>query len=91
MNMEIIQNRYGDDRVIEKISPSKLRVTGESIVSKIRKDDKGNVNMYDFAGGPCLNIGGKINFGKLDWVITKINVDESEYSNLCSVVLEVKM
>ena len=28
--MEIIKNRYGNDRVIEKIGPDKLRIMGES-------------------------------------------------------------
>ena len=32
--MEIIKNKYGNDRVIEKISPTKLRIMGESIVSR---------------------------------------------------------
>lgn len=91
MNMEIIQNRYGSDRVIEKISPSRIRITGDSMVSRIRKDESGKCTMYDFEGGPCLNVGGKINFGKLDWVITKIEEEKQEHENLCSVILDIKM
>ena len=35
--MEIVQNRYGQDRVIEKISHTKLRVMGESLFSRNSK------------------------------------------------------
>jgi hypothetical protein len=89
--MEIVQNRYGNDRVIEKIGPTKLRVMGESIISRGSQDENGNQTMFDFEGGPCLNLGGKIQFGKTDWIITKITPEESKMENFCSVIVEVKL
>ena len=35
--MEVIQNRYGQDRVIEKLPSNKIRITGESLF--IRKSE----------------------------------------------------
>ena len=64
--MEIIQNRYGSDRVIEKISSSKLRIMGESLMSRSSQDEDGNYTMYDFEGGPILTVGGKIRYMKSD-------------------------
>jgi len=91
MRMEIVQNRYGNDRVIEKISPTKLRIMGESIISRGSQDENGKQTMFDFEGGPCLNLGGKITFGKTDWTITKITPEESKMENFCSVIVEVKL
>ena len=89
--MEIVQNRYGNDRVIEKISPTKLRIMGESIISRGSQDENGNQTMFDFEGGPCLNLGGKIRFGKTDWIITKITPEKSKIENFASVIVEVKL
>jgi len=91
MNMEITQNRYGNDRVVEKISPTKLRIMGESLFSRGSQNDDGRVTMYDFEGGPCLNVGGKIRFGKTDWEILKITPEETGKENFCSVIVEVKL
>ena len=49
--MEIVKNRYGSDRVIEKISPTKLRIMGESEFSRGAVDADGNQTMFDFEGG----------------------------------------
>lgn len=91
MNMEFVKNRYGNDRVIEKISPSRLRIMGESLISRSSEDEEGNCTMYDFEGGPCLNLGGKVKFGKTDWIITKITPEVSGYENLASVIVEIKL
>lgn len=91
MYMEIVKNRYGNDRVIEKISSTKLRVMGESLFSRGSQDEEGNQTMFDFEGGPCLNVGGKIRFGKTDWTITGIKTEDSGHENLSSVILEVKL
>lgn len=91
MLMEIVQNRYGNDRVIEKIGPTKLRIMGESIIARGSQDEEGNQTMYDFEGGPCLNLGGKIRYGKTDWIITKIIPEESNRENFASVIIEVKL
>lgn len=89
--MEIVQNRYGSDRVIEKIGPTKLRIMGESLMARTSQDDEGNITMFDFEGGPCLNLGGKIHFGKTDWTITKIVQEDLGKENLCSVLVEIKL
>ena len=91
MRMEIVQNRYGNDRVIEKISPTKLRIMGESLIARGSQDESGNQTMFDFEGGPCLNLGGKIRFGKTDWIITKITPEKSKIENFASVIVEVKL
>ena len=89
--MEIIQNRYGSDRVIEKISPSKLRIMGESLMSRSSQDEDGNYTMYDFEGGPILTVGGKIRYMKSNWTILKITPEHLNKENICSVIVEVKI
>jgi hypothetical protein len=89
--MEIVKNRYGNDRVIEKISPTKLRVMGESQFSRGAEDASGNQTMFDFEGGPCLNVGGKIRYMKTNWTITKIKPEPSKHENMASVIVEVKL
>ena len=91
MYMEIIKNKYGNDRVIEKISPTKLRIMGESIVSRESKDPSGKCTMYDFEGGPCLNVGGKVKFAKTDWIITNIEKEDTGRDGLCSVILGIRL
>lgn len=89
--MEIIKNRYGNDRVIEKISPTRLRVTGESEFSRGSQDKDGTQTMFDFEGGPCLNVGGKIRYMKTNWTITKITNDDTGKKGLASVIIDVKL
>ena len=87
--MEIIQNRYGVDRVIEKIDTTRIRVMGESLFSRVSEDDKGNQTMFDFEGGPCLNVGGSIKYKGTDFKIQSIKPEKSKMENVASVVLEV--
>tara|TARA_B100000902_G_scaffold398813_1_gene467006 strand:+ start:1004 stop:1273 length:270 start_codon:yes stop_codon:yes gene_type:complete len=89
--MEIVKNRYGNDRVIEKISPTRLRVTGESEFSRGSQDKDGIQTMFDFEGGPCLNVGGKIRYMKTNWTITKITNDATGKEGLASVIIDVKL
>ncbi len=89
--MEIVQNRYGHDRVIEKISHNKLRVMGESLFSRGSTGDNGEQTMFDFEGGPCLNVGGTIKYLKTEWVIKNIYPEQTSQENLVSVVLEVEL
>lgn len=89
--MEIIQNRYGQDRVIEKISPNKIRVMGESLFGRTSTDDANNLIMFDFEGGPCLMVDTKINYLKSNWIIKKITREESSQPNLVSILLEVEL
>lgn len=89
--MEIIQNRYGTDRVLTKLSHDRIRVMGESLFARTAEDGEGNLNMFDFEGGPALNVGGKIEFMKSKWIIKGIEVEETDQENLSSVVLTVKL
>jgi hypothetical protein len=89
--MEIVKNRYGNDRVIEKLSPTRLRVTGQSEFSRGSEDKEGNQIMFDFEGGPCLNVGGKIRYMKTNWTITKIINDATGKEGLASVIIDVKL
>jgi hypothetical protein len=89
--MEIVQNRYGHDRVIEKISHNKIRVMGESLFSRNSKNDDGEHIMFDFEGGPCLNVGGTIKYLKTEWVIKNIQPEETSQENLVSVILQVEL
>lgn len=89
--MEIVQNRYGVDRVIEKIGDTKIRVMGESFFSRGATDDNGIQTMFDFEGGPCLNVGGKIKFMGSDFKIKSIKSEDSKQENLASVIVEVEL
>ena len=72
--MEIVRNRYGAERVLEKISDTKIRVMGESLFSRGSEDEDGKQTMFDFEGGPCLNIGGKIKYMGSDFKINSISI-----------------
>ena len=87
--MEIVQNRYGNDRVIEKISPTKLRIMGESLIARGSQDESGNQTMFDFEGGPVLSVGGNITFQKLKWKIEKIEPIQSKFEGLSECILTV--
>lgn len=87
--MEIKKNRYGEERVIMKIGPSKFRIMGESQFSRISEDDSGNITMFDFEGGPCLNVGGKLKFQKLSWKINEIIPEKTKQNSFCSVIVKV--
>ena len=89
--MEIIQNRYGQDRVIEKLSPNKMRVMGDSIISRKSENEQGKITMFDFEGGPCLNVGGTIRYLKSEWVIKEILPEQSSQEGLISVLLNVEL
>jgi len=90
--MEIRKNRYGVERVYEKIDNTRIRITGESLISRTSEDDEGNHTMYDFEGGPCLNLGGKISYLNSNWTITKITPQKyNKDLELASVLIEVKL
>ena len=89
--MEIIKNRYGAERVIEKINNNTFRVMGESLITRGSEDKDGNQTMFDFEGGPCLTVGGNIKFGKTKWKITKITNEKTNREGFCSVLLDVKL
>lgn len=87
--MEIIQNRYGVDRVIDKIGDSKIRVMGESYMVRTSEDEDGTLKMYDFEGGPCLNVGGSITYKGTQFKIESIQIEENP--NVSTVLLEVSL
>ena len=89
--MEIVQNRYGQDRVIEKLSHNKIRIMGECIITRQSENEQGKITMFDFEGGPCLNVGGTIKYLKSEWVIKEIQQEQSSQENLVSMLLEVDL
>lgn len=89
--MEITQNRYNVDRVIEKIDSNRLRVMGESLVIRTSHDENGNLIMYDFEGGPCLNVGGTIKYKGTQFKIKSIKQEESRMEDVCSILMEVTL
>jgi hypothetical protein len=89
--MEIIQNRYNVDRVLEKIDSNRIRIMGESIFTRTSQDENGNLTMYDFEGGPCLNVGGKIKYKGTNFKINSIKSEPSKMENILSVVVEVSL
>ena len=88
--MEIIQNRYGVDRVFTKIDTSHIRIMGESLISRVSEDENGIQTMYDFEGGPCLNVGGTLKFMGSDFKIKSIKSEQSNQENIASVIVEVE-
>ena len=45
--------------------------------------------MFDFEGGPCLNVGGTIKYLGTDFKILSIKSEKTKIENVSSVVLEV--
>jgi hypothetical protein len=45
--------------------------------------------MFDYEGGPCLSVGGEIEYKKLKWVIKEINPTPSKHEGLSECVLIV--
>lgn len=88
--MEIIKSRYGLDRSVEKIDVNTFRVMGQSEFVRVSENKKKKISMYDFEGGPCLTVGGKIRYGKLNWKIQSIKSEDSLQPNFGSVLLKVK-
>jgi len=89
--MEILPNRYGNDRVYTKIDATHIRIMGESLISRGSEDENGNQLMYDFEGGPCLNLGGTLKFMGTDFKIKSIQSEASGQENLASVIVEVEL
>ena len=80
--MEIVKSRYGLDRVIEKVGPESFRVMGESPFVRTSTNKEKKITMFDFEGGPCMTVGGKLKFGGLVWNILEINEPTSTYKGL---------
>lgn len=88
--MEIVKNRYGLDRVVEKIDTDRIKVMGETQFERTSTDKDGQVIMFDFEGGPLLSVNSFIQFGKFKWKIEDIEVLNRRYEGLSECVLKVK-
>ena len=87
--MDVIKSRCGKDRSIEKLGDRRIRVMGESEITKVRKGKSGKISMFDFEGGPCYNLGGTIKHQRTTWKIQEIIVEEKKYEGLTSIILKV--
>jgi hypothetical protein len=87
--MEVLKSRYGLDRSIEKLDYQTMRVMGESKFIRTSENKKGETTMFDFEGGPCLTLGGRINYGKLNWKIVEIQSSTQTYKDLTGCVIKV--
>lgn len=86
--MENLVNRNGEERTIERISHNRIRVMGNSYYIR-KSSENSELTMFDFEGGPCLNVGGRIKFEKLEWQIHKIKEEKTSYQDFASVELIV--
>ena len=87
--MEIVKSRYGLERSIERIDIGRVRVMGESQFIRKSTNKHGDVSLFDFEGGPCYTLGGKVFFEKMQWRIRGIEPNDSNHKDLYEVVLYV--
>jgi hypothetical protein len=88
--MEIVKSRYGVERSIERINLNKVRVMGESQFVRKSTNKNGEITLFDFEGGPCYTLGGKLFFEKMQWRIDGIEPMESGYKDLYEVNLYIE-
>ena len=88
--MEIVKSRFGVDRSIERINLNLVRVLGESQFIRKSTNKNGEINMFDFEGGPCYSVGAKIFFENLQWRINGIEPRESGFKDLYEVNLHIE-
>jgi len=87
--MEIITNRNGQDRAIQRVTHDCVRVSGESSFLRKSADETGKITMLDFEGGPAFNVGAKFKFEKMEWKINEIVQEDVKHKDLVSVRLYV--
>ena len=87
--MEIVKSRYGLERSIERIDIGRIRVMGESQFIRKSTNKHGDVSLFDFEGGPCYTLGGKVFFEKMQWRIRGIDPRDTKHKDLYEVVLYV--
>jgi hypothetical protein len=87
--MEIVKSRYGLERSIERIDIGRIRIMGESQFIRKSTNKQSDVSLFDFEGGPCYTLGGKVFFEKMNWRIRGIEPRESGFKDLYEVVLYV--
>ena len=80
------------EQVVDRTQNGKFPLKKDGILQggNLSQDEDGTVKMFDFEGGPCFNLGAKIEYLKWKWTITKITPEKTKKENLSSVVLEVK-
>jgi len=78
ISTSVIKSRYGDPRYITNRGGGCYTIEGLAHYTRQSTDDKGNLTMLDFDGGPCLFVGGKFSFdlSNTDVVIESIIVDD---------------
>lgn len=87
--MEIVTNKDGDNRAFIRVNFEKVRVVSEKSKYRMYRDRKsGEVKMFDFYGGPMLNVGGKFFFEGLYWKVDKIDILPTIYP-LNEILLQV--
>ena len=87
--MEIKKNRYGEDRSYERVDDRRIRVRGNSKYQRVSEDENGNITMFDFEGGPCFNLNGRVKFKYREYKIKRIQPLDNEHDELCEVVLHI--
>jgi hypothetical protein len=87
--MEIVKSRYGLERSIERIDIGRVRVMGESQFIRKSTNKHGDVTLFDFEGGPCYTLGGKVFFEKMQWRIRGIDPRDTKHKDLYEVILYV--
>jgi len=87
--MEIVKSRYGLERSIERIDIGRIRVMGESQFIRKSTNKHGDVSLFDFEGGPCYTLGGKVFFEKMNWRVRGIEPRDSGFKDLYEVILYV--
>ena len=87
--MEIVKSRYGLERSIERIDIGRIRVMGESQFIRKSTNKQGDVSLFDFEGGPCYTLGGKVFFEKMNWRVRGIEPRDSGFKDLYEVILYV--
>jgi hypothetical protein len=87
--MEIVKSRYGLERSIERIDIGRIRVMGESQFIRKSTNKQGDVSLFDFEGGPCYTLGGKVFFEKMNWRVRSIEPRDSGFKDLYEVILYV--
>jgi len=87
--MEIVKSRYGLERSIERIDIGRIRVMGESQFIRKSTNKQGDVSLFDFEGGPCYTLGGKVFFEKMNWRVRGIEPRDTKFKDLYEVILYV--
>jgi hypothetical protein len=62
---------------------------GESQFIRKSTNKQGDVSLFDFEGGPCYTLGGKVFFEKMNWRVRGIEPRDSGFKDLYEVILYV--